>query len=99
MAAAQKEDLLLVEERGLRWIESPRSDACARRGFCGECGSSLFWDAPGRGYVSIAAGSLDGDTGLRTTAHWYTSQKGDWYDLPDDGLSRHEGSAAHSERA
>src|SRR5205085_11851855 len=98
-AAAGREHLVITEARGLRWMDSPASDAHARRGFCGECGSSLFWDAPGRGYVSIAAGSLDGDTGLRTTAHWYTSQKGDWYDLPDDGLSRHEGSAAHSERA
>ena len=68
----------------------------ARRGFCADCGSSLFWDAPGRGYIAIAAGSVDGDTGVRTAAHWYTSQKGDWYDLPDDGLPRHEGSAAGS---
>ena len=79
---------------GLRWIDSPASDAHARRGFCGECGSSLFWDAPGRDYVAIAAGSLDGHTGLRVVAHWYTSQKGDWYELPDDGLPRHEQSAS-----
>ena len=75
-----------TEQRGLRWIASPESDAHARRGFCGECGSSLFWDAPGRDYVAIAAGSLDGDTGLRVAGHWFTSQKGDWYELPDDGL-------------
>src|SRR5437588_11303526 len=92
--AARREDLVLLDDGGLRWIESPQSDAHARRGFCGECGSSLFWDAPTREYVAIAAGTLDGDAGLRIAAHWYTSQKGDWYDLPDDGLPRHEGSAA-----
>jgi hypothetical protein len=92
--ASSREHLQLDESRGLRWIASPASDAGARRGFCGECGSSLFWDAPGRDYVAIAAGSLDGDTGLTTAGHWFTSQKGDWYQLPDDGQPRHEGSAA-----
>ena len=92
--AAPRDRLVLTERRGLRWIDSPRSDAHARRGFCGECGSSLFWDAPGRDYIAIAAGTVDGDTGVRRAAHWYVSQKGDWYDLPDDGLPRYEGSAA-----
>jgi hypothetical protein len=91
--AAARDRLELTEQRGLRWIASPRSDAHARRGFCGECGSSLFWDAPDRDYVAIAAGSLDGGAGIRVAAHWYVSQKGDWYDLPDDGLPRHQGSA------
>jgi hypothetical protein len=88
--AANKQDLLLLEERGLRWIESPHSDAHARRGFCAECGSSLFWDPPGRETVSIAAGTLDGPTGLSAISHWYVSQAGDYYELPDDGLPRHE---------
>lgn len=92
--AAPRDRLDLTEERGLRWVDSPRSDAHARRGFCGECGSSLFWDAPGRDYVAIAAGTVDGATGVRTAAHWYVSQKGDWYDLPEDGLPRHDASAA-----
>jgi hypothetical protein len=76
----------LTEERGLRWIKSPNSDADARRGFCGECGSSLFWDPPGEDTISIAAGTLDPPTGLRIVGHWYTSQASDYYDLPDDGL-------------
>jgi hypothetical protein len=67
--------------------------SAARRGFCGECGSSLFWDPPGRDTISIAAGSLDSATGLRTGAHWFVSQAGDYYELPDDGLPRHGGSA------
>ena len=88
--AARKGDLVLLHERGLRWIESPRSEAQARRGFCGECGSSLFWDAPGRETVSIAAGTLDGPTGLHIASHWYVSQASDYYELSDDGLPRHE---------
>jgi len=88
--AARREDLVLLEQRGLRWIQRPRSDARARRGFCAECGSSLFWDPPDRGTISIAAGTLDGHTGLRVTAHWYVSQAGDYYELPADGLPRHQ---------
>jgi hypothetical protein len=91
--AARRKELVLLEQRGLRWIDSPRSDAGARRGFCAECGSSLFWDAPDRPTVSIAAGTLDPPTGLRVRAHWYVSQAGDYYDLPADGLARHELSA------
>ena len=88
--AAARSDLELVEERGLRWLASPASDTHARRGFCAECGSSLFWDAPDRDYVAISAGSLDAPTGLRLTGHVYTSQVADFYELPDDGLPRKE---------
>jgi hypothetical protein len=88
-AAAKREDLVMREQRGLRWIDSPRSEAHARRGFCAECGSSLFWDAPGRETISIAAGTLDGETGLHVASHWYVSQAADYYEIPDDGLPRH----------
>jgi hypothetical protein len=88
--AAQGEDLVFLEDRGLRWIDSPDSDAGARRGFCSECGSSLFWDPPRRDTISIAAGTLDEAAGLNVTGHWFIDQVGDYYELPDDGLPRHE---------
>ncbi len=40
--------------------------------------------------ASIAAGTLDGHTGLRVAAHRFVSQAGDYYELPADGLPRHE---------
>jgi hypothetical protein len=81
-AATHVEDLHFVEERGLRWIESPDSAHDARRGFCGECGSSLFWHAPGRELISLAAGSLDAPTGIRTQGHIWVASAGDYYE-PD----------------
>jgi hypothetical protein len=63
--AVRRERLVLLESGGLRWIESRDSDSRARRGFCGECGSSLFWDAPERDIISVAARGLDGPTGLQ----------------------------------
>ncbi len=78
-----------MEAAPLRWVDSPNSEADARRGFCGDCGSSLFWDAPRRETISIAAGTLDQPSGLRSAGHWYVSQAADYYELPDDGLERH----------
>lgn len=88
--AADKNDLVITESRGLRWIDSPNSDARARRGFCGECGSSLFWDPPERQTTSIAAGTLDSGAGLKVISHWYVSQAGEYYEVPDDGLPHHD---------
>lgn len=87
--ACARSDLHLLERRGLRWVSSPKSETDARRGFCSECGSSLFWDSPQFGTISIAAGSLEPPSGLRAASHWYVSQAGDYYDLPRDGLLRH----------
>ena len=73
--------LRLVSDAGLRWIDSPASDAHARRGFCVECGSSLFWDAPDRDTISIAAGTLDQPTGLKTIRQIYTADAADYYEV------------------
>jgi hypothetical protein len=88
--AARRDDVVFLEQRGLRWIESPASDSDARRGFCAECGSSLFWDPREGERMAIAAGSLDEPTGLKVVAHVYTSQARDYEPLPDDGLPRYE---------
>lgn len=61
------------------WFASSDS---ARRGFCGTCGSNLFWDGPGQN-LSIFAGGLDEPTGLELAGHIYCADKGDYYDLCD----------------
>jgi hypothetical protein len=86
--SAARSDLRIVAESTLRWIDSPASDTDARRGFCAACGSSLFWDAPARTTISIAAGSLDEPTGLAVIGHTYVDQAGNYYALPDDGVPR-----------
>jgi hypothetical protein len=93
-SATRATDLVVLDERALRWIDSPRRDRDARRGFCAECGSSLFWQAAGSERIGIAAGTLDRPTGLRVVAHIYAHQAGDWDELPDDGLPRGEDSTA-----
>ena len=71
--AAGEADLEVTRDTGLRWYQS---SAAARRGFCNLCGSTLFWHGRGRDYISIAAGSFDGATGLTLVQHIFTAEKG-----------------------
>ncbi|MGR3485969.1 MAG: GFA family protein [Paracoccaceae bacterium] len=66
------------------------SSATARRGFCATCGSNLFWDGAGAN-LSIHAGTLDGDPGVRLRGHIYVADKGAWYDIEGE-LPQFEGS-------
>ena len=86
-ASAHDDDLVVAGDT-LRWIESPDSNRHARRAFCANCGSSLFWKAAEAERTGIAAGTLDELSGLGRAAHIYTHQVADWDALADDGLPR-----------
>lgn len=64
----------------------------AQRGFCRECGSSLFWELFNLGATGIIAGSLDGPTGLRTMGHIFVGEKPDFYEITDDNPQFQESS-------
>ena len=74
--ASARDALRLVEARGLKWY---RSSAQALRGFCSECGATLFWEGDGRDTMSIAAGTLDEPTGLATALQIHVASAGDYY--------------------
>jgi hypothetical protein len=82
--AAREADLAFTCDAALKWYSASPD---ARRGFCGGCGSTLFWHGKGRDYIAIAAGSIDGATGLAMVQHIHTADKGDYYTL-DDGLAQ-----------
>jgi hypothetical protein len=71
----------------LHWY---RSSPIARRGFCGRCGSRLFWQEDGNPHLWIALGALDPPTGLRIERHIFVADKPDWYKI-DDGRPQHPG--------
>ena len=77
--SAKRTDFTLTDEGSLKWF---RSSDWARRGFCGVCGSALFWDDGGE-EISINAGSLDQPTGLTTKSHIYVDEKADYYEIAD----------------
>jgi hypothetical protein len=89
-SAVPKADLEMTDSTGLRWY---RSSDKARRGFCGTCGSSLFWDPAEKGYIAVAAGTLDAPTGLKTILQIHTADAGDYYTIRPDVPGRSGGSA------
>jgi len=80
-------------EANVLWHSSSK---LGRRGSCRRCGSALFFREEGRPDIAIAAGALDNPTRVMVADHIYSVDKGDWYDLPDDGLPRHEGDSPDS---
>ena len=74
-----------VEKRGLKWVKSITDETPnVHRGFCIECGSSLFWHPKDQEEIYIAAGSLDDPTNLHTIGHVWISQISDYYEINDD---------------
>lgn len=81
-AYTDADDALLSIEgsEALAWY---RSSGFAARAFCKRCGSSLFWKREGAARTSIAAGTLDQPTGLRTVRHIFTEDLADYYVITD----------------
>lgn len=77
--AAADKDLTIMGET-LKWYRASKD---AKRGFCGECGSSLFWTHDAEDFTSILAGSIDGDSGLQIEKHIYVDDIPDWYEITD----------------
>lgn len=76
--ACRRQAFALVKAETLKWYVAVPG---YRRGFCGECGSSLFFEELGGERVSIAAGSLDEPQGLKIVAHIFAGEAGDYYEL------------------
>ncbi|WP_083937373.1 GFA family protein [Sphingomonas sp. PR090111-T3T-6A] len=54
-----------------------------RRGFCSQCGSSLFWEPIHRDWVSVAMGAFDDPTATKLRMHIFVGDKGDYYEIAD----------------
>lgn len=78
--ACRRQAFTLVKSATLRWYVAVPG---FRRGFCGECGSCLFFEEVGGERVSISAGSLDERQGLRTVAHIFAAEAGEHYTIDD----------------
>ena len=58
--------------------------------FCRTCGSCLPHVYAERRVAVVPMGALDDDPGIRPVEHIFLGSKAPWYDLPDDGLARHD---------
>ena len=82
----QTEDLTVTGADRVVWYAASSE---AKRGFCGTCGSTLFWKATDYPYTSVLAGAFDGTTGLQGLRHDFVANKGDYYQITD-GLPQNE---------
>ena len=79
------ENLNIIQQKSLKWYKSPADETPnVHRGFCSECGSSLFWHPKDQPNIAIAAGSLNSPTNLKTMGHVWCSQIADYYKIEDD---------------
>ncbi len=88
--AAYDKDVVISDSGLLTWYKKPSREKLPSRGFCAQCGSSLFWKAPERDTISIAAGTLEPPSGLRVVARIFTADASDYEVIGDDGLAHFE---------
>lgn len=85
--ACADSELKFISQTGLKWF---RSSDFAQRGFCGDCGSVLFWKRDGSVDTSIAAGAIDGATGTYLEGHIYCESAGDYYAITGGAYRKDE---------
>ena len=89
-AATEVDDecLSVTGEDRVKWFAASET---ARRGFCGTCGSILFWKGVDAPTTAIMAGGFDLSSGLEAVGHIFVADKGDYYEI-SDGLPQAPGS-------
>jgi hypothetical protein len=76
--AVYDDQIRYIEQCGLSWFSTEK----AKRGFCQLCGSSLLWkNHHADGKVSVMAGCLEVQTGLKVEAHIFTADKSDFHEI------------------
>ncbi len=77
--AVHPEQITFLSDATLRWYDPVPT---VHYGFCGTCGSTLFWKADEiTDRICISAGTLDQPTGLTTAKAWWVSEAGDYHVL------------------
>ena len=79
LAAAKRQDFELTRGEP-KWFHS--SDL-VRRGFCGACGTPLFYDIPEADFINIALGSLDDPDAVRPVMQSSTGRRMSWFHALD----------------
>ncbi|HLI31861.1 MAG TPA: GFA family protein [Solirubrobacteraceae bacterium] len=80
---------------GAEHLSAWRPEGGAEKWFCARCGSALFSRRrAGQGgepeRLAVRLGAIEGDPGIRPSAHQFVAYAASWEELPDDGLPRHQ---------
>ena len=65
----------LVKDAGLKWYNS---SAMAKRGFCGDCGASLFYQLHAASLIAIAPGMFDQSDQFTVARQIYAASHPAW---------------------
>ena len=76
--ACPENNITFIKKRTLKWYNSSK---IAKRGFCSNCGASMFYKLFNSNNISIAAGMLNNPTKLKTHSNIFTKKKLDFYKL------------------
>ena len=74
----EEKDLKFLSKKSLKWFKSSKR---AKRGFCSNCGASIFFKVIGTNSVCIAAGIFNNPTKLKTSIEIFTQGKSDYYKI------------------
>ena len=85
-ASAPRGAIVFQRRDGLAWWDASPT---AQRGFCRQCGASLFFSDSNESRLSICAGAFTPPTGLESKSHIFMGSKPDWYQVKD-GLPQHQ---------
>lgn len=80
-ATAASDDDVTITGDSLKWYQS---SAIAKRGFCEDCGASLFYKAFEKAHLSITAGTLDDASGLACGGQIYGHDHPGFMPMPED---------------
>jgi ubiquinone/menaquinone biosynthesis C-methylase UbiE len=81
---------------GKPYMQIFKASEHAERGFCGQCGSTLWmWYKNDADVIYVAAGSIDEEGSIKDCyqgprSHIFASDVPGWYRIPKDGLPREE---------
>lgn len=81
-----------VQWKSTQALREYASSAFARRGFCGQCGSTLSYrDTRHAQYLSLAISSLDRPELVQPSYHIYTDSQLPWLEIDDDCIRYAQG--------
>ena len=82
----EHQNIYIFNEEKISWYQIKPNQA--KRGFCKNCGSSLFWKSSNDDGICVSASVLNVPTKLRTTKNIYTDNASDFYNI-DNSLENY----------
>ncbi len=79
---ARNEHIEITKSDGLKWYSC--DDGIALRGFCSQCGSTIFWKPENQEATGIVAGCMDNIDHLETIGHIFVADKAQFYEIADN---------------